>query len=69
MLFFGFFAVYLGNRRNIDIFHSDFMFQLSREEWENMSSQFVMTYSSKRPKNALPLAFTEHGVTMLANGF
>ncbi len=32
-----------------------------------MSSQFVMTYPSKRPKNALPLAFTEHGVTMLAN--
>jgi phage regulator Rha-like protein len=32
-----------------------------------MSSQFVMTYPAKRPKTALPLAFTEHGVTMLAN--
>ena len=49
------------------IFPDDFMFQLSASEWENMSSQFVMTYPTKRPKNALPLAFTEHGVTMLAN--
>ena len=32
-----------------------------------MSSQFVMTYPNKRPKSSLPLAFTEHGVTMLAN--
>lgn len=32
-----------------------------------MLSQFVMTYPVKRPKTALPLAFTEHGVTMLAN--
>ena len=32
-----------------------------------MLSQIVMTYPAKRPKTALPLAFTEHGVTMLAN--
>ena len=32
-----------------------------------MSSQIVMTFPSKRPKTALPLAFTEHGVVMLAN--
>jgi hypothetical protein len=32
-----------------------------------MSSQIVMTYPIKRPKTALPFAFTEHGVTMLAN--
>jgi hypothetical protein len=54
-------------RRNIDIFPEDFMFRLSLSEWEIMSSQFVMTYPSKRPKTALPLAFTEHGVAMLAN--
>ena len=54
-------------KRNIDIFPEDFMFKLSLSEWENMSSQIVMTYPSKRPKSALPLAFTEHGVTMLAN--
>ena len=32
-----------------------------------MSSQIVMTSISKRPKTAIPYAFTEHGVTMLAS--
>ena len=54
-------------KRNLDIFPDDFMFQLTKSEWESMSSQFVMTSPSKRPKSAIPLAFTEHGVTMLAN--
>jgi hypothetical protein len=54
-------------KRNIDIFPSDFMFQLSQTGWENMLSQIVMTYPVKRPKTAIPYAFTEHGVTMLAN--
>ena len=54
-------------RRNIDIFPEDFMFRLSASEWQGMSSQFVMTYPAKRPKTALPYAFTEHGVAMLAN--
>ena len=54
-------------KRNIDIFPIDFMFRLTQKEWYNMSSQIVMTYPVKRPKTALPLAFTEHGVTMLAN--
>ena len=31
-------------KRNIDIFPDDFMFQLSKTEWENMLSQNVMTY-------------------------
>jgi hypothetical protein len=53
-------------KRNIDIFPEDFMFRVTKKEWEDMSSQIVMT-SMKRPKTALPLAFTEHGVTMLAN--
>ena len=54
-------------KRNLDIFPDDFMFQLSKKEWEIMLSQNVMTYPTKRPKSALPLAFTEHGVAMLAN--
>ncbi len=53
-------------KRNSNIFPEDFMFQLTALEWE-MLSQNVMTYPKKRPKTALPLAFTEHGVTMLAN--
>lgn len=60
-------------KRNIESFPDDFMFRLTKEEWDEisssqsvmMSSQSVMT--SKRPKSALPYAFTEHGVTMLAS--
>jgi ORF6N domain len=54
-------------KRNKDRFPKDFMFQLTAKESKNMSSQFVMTYPFKRPKTALPYAFTEHGVTMLAS--
>ena len=54
-------------KRNSDIFPDDFMFQLTQIEWQTMTSQIVMTYPNKRPKTSLPLAFTEHGVTMLAN--
>ena len=54
-------------KRNIGRFPEDFMFQLSPEEWESISSQFVMTSRMKRPKSALPLMFTEHGVVMLSS--
>ncbi len=54
-------------KRNKELFPSDFMFQLTKEEYENMSSQIVMTSKSKRPNSALPFAFTEHGVAMLSN--
>lgn len=53
-------------KRNIKRFPNDFMFQLTTEEWENMSSQIVTTYSSTRPKKAIPYVFTEQGVAMLS---
>ena len=43
------------------------MFRLTAKEWADMSSQFVITSPSKRPKNAVPYAFTEYGVVMLAS--
>jgi hypothetical protein len=52
-------------RRNIDRFPSDFMFQLSREEFQNLKSQFVT--SSWGGVRKLPLAFTEQGVAMLSS--
>jgi phage regulator Rha-like protein len=57
-------------KRNKDSFPQDFMFQLTAEEWRQISSsQFVMM--ENLPKNRtgkyLPYAFTEHGVTMLAS--
>lgn len=54
-------------KRNVESFPEDFMFRISKEEWEAMSSHFVMTLPIKQPKSALPYAFTEHGVTMLAS--
>ena len=48
-------------KRNIDRFPEDFMFQVTAEEW------VVITSRNKRPKSALPLAFTEHGVVMLSS--
>lgn len=68
-------------KRNADRFPADFMFQLTAEERDSMSSQFVMTSGqegnmssqivmtspNKRPKVALPFAFTEHGALMLAS--
>lgn len=60
-------------KRNIERFPLDFMFRLTDEEWiffsqnVSMSSQSVMTYPEKRPKKAIPYAFTEHGAVMLAS--
>ena len=54
-------------KRNIKRFPEDFMFQVSEIEWHVISSQFVMTSRAKRPKSALPLAFTEHGALMLSS--
>jgi len=45
-------------KRNLKRFPIDFMFKLTKSEWETMSSQFVMTYPNKRPKAAPPSAFT-----------
>lgn len=51
-------------KRNLKRFPPDFMFQLTVQEWKNMSSQFVMT--SSRPISAPPFAFTEQGVAMMS---
>jgi len=54
-------------KRNLSRFPSDFMFKLSKEEWNYMSSQIVMTSSNKRPKVSPPYAFTEQGIAMLSS--
>lgn len=51
-------------KRNIKRFPSDFMFQLTNREFDNLMSQIVI--SSWGGTRKLPYAFTEHGVTMLA---
>ena len=51
-------------KRNAKRFPSDFMFQLTNEEWKNQRSQFV-TFT-KDTRKYKPYAFTEQGVAMLA---
>lgn len=53
-------------KRNIDRFPGDFMFQLSKEEFENWKSQFVTSNSDKMGLRKMPYAFTEQGVSMLS---
>lgn len=53
-------------KRNIKRFPSDFMFQLTEKEWQIISSQIVMRSGNRRPKSALPFAFTEQGLAMLS---
>ena len=43
------------------------MFQLTEQEWNLISSQFVMTSRMKRPKKSLPFAFTELGALILSS--
>lgn len=51
-------------KRNIERFPKDFMFQLTRDEFENLMSQIVT--SSWGGTRKLPYAFTEQGVSMLS---
>jgi len=53
-------------KRNAARFPDDFMFQLSRDEFGNLKSQFV-TSSWGGLRRALPYAFTEQGVAMLSS--
>ena len=51
-------------KRNMKRFPKDFMFQLTKEEWEILISQNVT--SSWGGTRKLPYAFTEQGVAMLS---
>jgi hypothetical protein len=53
-------------KRNRDRFPSDFMFQLTRREFENLKSQFV-TSSWGGIRRSTPYAFTQEGVAMLSS--
>ena len=51
-------------RRHMKRFPEDFMFQLTKTEFNNLKSQFVI--SSWGGVRKMPLAFTEQGVAMLS---
>ncbi len=53
-------------KRHSDRFPSDFTFQLTADEFDNLKSQIV-TSSWGGVRRALPYAFTEQGVAMLSS--
>ncbi len=55
----------LAVKRNSRRFPQDFMFQLTKTEWDNLRLQFE-TSKKKGGTRYLPYAFTEQGVAMLS---
>lgn len=53
-------------KRNLGRFPSDFMFQLTPEEWAALRSQTVISNAGRGGRRYAPYAFTEHGVVMAA---
>jgi hypothetical protein len=54
-------------KRNKERFPVDFMFQLCKEEFGNLKSQFATSSSMWGGRRKLPYAFTEHGAIMAAS--
>ena len=54
-------------RRNISRFPKDFVFELTKEEFENWRCQFGTSDSIKMGLRYPPMAFTEHGAIMVAS--
>ena len=53
-------------KRNLDRFPEDFMFEMTKEEFEIWRSQIVTSKSDKMGLRYAPFCFTEQGVTMLS---
>lgn len=54
-------------QRNIGRFPSDFMFQLTLEEYESLRSQSGISKEGKGGRRYMPYVFTENGVAMLSS--
>lgn len=54
-------------RRNLDRFPADFVFLLSREEFDRLMLQNATSNKGRGGRRKLPLVFTEHGAIMAAN--
>lgn len=53
-------------RRNIERFPDDFMFEMTKKEFQDWRSQFGTSNSDKMGLRYSPMAFTEQGVAMLS---
>ena len=54
-------------KRNIERFPDDFMFQLTKEEWDNLIFQNGISKNQQGGRRFMPYAFSEQGVAMLAS--
>lgn len=57
----------LSVKRNGAKFPSDFMFQLTKEDYESLRFQFETSKKTRGGRRYLPHVFTEHGAIMAAN--
>jgi len=54
-------------KRNRDRFPDDFLFQLTHDEHDALTSQIAISKKGRGGRRTLPYAFTEHGAVMAAN--
>lgn len=54
-------------KRNRDRFPNDFMLQLTKDEYNALTSQIAISNRGRGGRRTLPYAFTEHGAVMAAN--
>jgi hypothetical protein len=53
-------------KRNRDRFPADFAFQMTKQEFESLTSQSAISNTGRGGRRTPPWAFTEHGVAMLS---
>ena len=54
-------------KRNKDRFPGDFLFQLTQDEHDALTSQIAISKKGRGGRRTLPYALTEHGAVMAAN--
>lgn len=54
-------------KRNAERFPEDFMFEMNKQEFENLRSQIVTSSLTHGGTRYLPMVFTEQGVAMLSS--
>ncbi len=54
-------------KRNIGKFPDDFMFQLSKSEFDDLKSQIATSNTNRGGRRSRPYIFTEHGALQIAN--
>ncbi len=56
-------------KRNIERFPEDFMFQLTKNEYQSLISQIGISKTGRGGRQKLPYVFTESGIAMLSSVF